>query len=57
MQTTTLCKQPPYANNPRLHRAADIGRITASILKWGWTNPVLVDEQANRTASRGWGEK
>ena len=35
----------PYANNPRLHSAADIERITASILSWGWTNPVLVDEQ------------
>jgi hypothetical protein len=35
----------PYANNPRLHSAADVERIAASILKWGWTNPVLVDEQ------------
>ena len=34
-----------YANNPRLRSAADIERIAASILKWGWTNPVLVDEQ------------
>ena len=30
----------PYADNPRLHSAADIERIAASILKWGWTNPV-----------------
>ena len=35
----------PYANNPGLHSAADVERIAASILKWGWTNPVLVDEQ------------
>ena len=35
----------PYANNPRLHSAADLERIAASILKWGWTNPVLVDER------------
>ena len=34
----------PYANNPRLHSAVDIKRIAASILKWGWTNPVLADE-------------
>ncbi|WP_291699938.1 ParB/Srx family N-terminal domain-containing protein [Bradyrhizobium sp.] len=34
----------PYANNPRLHSAADIERIAASILEWGWTNPVLADE-------------
>jgi len=34
----------PYANNPRLHSEADLGKIAASILKWGWTMPVLVDE-------------
>jgi hypothetical protein len=34
----------PYANNARLHSAADLDRIAASIRKWGWTMPVLVDE-------------
>ena len=34
----------PYANNPRLHSQADLGKIAASIRKWGWTMPVLVDE-------------
>jgi DNA modification methylase len=34
----------PYANNPRLHSEADLGKIAASIRKWGWTMPVLVDE-------------
>ena len=33
-----------YANNPRLHSEADLGKIAASIRKWGWTMPVLVDE-------------
>ena len=32
----------PYAN-----------RIAASILKWGWTNPVLVDEQGVLIAGHG----
>jgi DNA modification methylase len=35
----------PYANNPRLHTAADVARIAASIQTWGWTNPPLVDEE------------
>ena len=35
----------PYADNPRLHSETDIEKIAASILRWGWTNPVLVDEQ------------
>src|SRR5215831_6452778 len=40
----------PYANNPRLHSAADIKRIAASILKWGWTSPVLADEHGGLIA-------
>ena len=43
----------PYADNPRLHSAADIERIAASIRKWGWTNPVLVDEQGVLIAGHG----
>jgi ParB-like chromosome segregation protein Spo0J len=34
----------PYANNVRLHSAADLDKIAASIRKWGWTMPVLADE-------------
>ena len=34
----------PYSANARRHSEADIDKIVASILKWGWTNPVLVDE-------------
>jgi hypothetical protein len=40
----------PYANNPRLHSEADLDKIAASILKWGWTNPVLVDERGEMIA-------
>ena len=43
----------PYANNPRLHSTADIERLAASILKWGWTNPVLVDEHGVLIAGLG----
>src|SRR5690348_7231274 len=34
----------PYANNPRSHSEADLDKIAASILKWGWTMPALADE-------------
>jgi DNA modification methylase len=37
----------PYANNPRLHSEADLDRIGASILEFGWTMPPLVDEEGN----------
>jgi DNA modification methylase len=33
-----------YANNPRLHSQADLAKLAASIRKWGWTMPVLLDE-------------
>jgi DNA modification methylase len=35
----------PYANNPRVHSEADLDKIAAAILKWGWTMPVLADEE------------
>src|SRR5215471_12264161 len=39
-----------YAKNPRLHSEADLDSMAASILKWGWTNPVLVDENGELIA-------
>jgi hypothetical protein len=35
----------PYANNCRLHSEADLDKIAAAILYWGWTMPVLADEE------------
>jgi ParB-like chromosome segregation protein Spo0J len=42
----------PYANNARLHSEADIDKL-AAIGKWGWTNPVLVDEEGDLLAGHG----
>jgi hypothetical protein len=39
-----------YANNPRLHSEAGVERIAASIAKWGWTNPALVDRAPRSSA-------
>jgi DNA modification methylase len=35
----------PYANNPRLHSEADLDKIASAIVEWGWTIPVLADEE------------
>lgn len=43
----------PYARNARTHSDAQIAEIGASILEFGWTNPVLVDEQAGIIAGHG----
>ena len=43
----------PYANNARLHTEADLDKLAAAIRKWGWTTPVLVDEEGNLLAGHG----
>src|ERR1700736_2443039 len=42
----------PYANNARLHSEADLDKLAAAIRKWGWTVPVLVDEEGNLLAGQ-----
>ena len=34
----------PYARNARTHSEAQVAQIAASISEWGWTVPVLVDD-------------
>src|SRR5262245_24746247 len=37
----------PYARNARTHSPEQVAQVAASIREWGWTVPVLVDEQSN----------
>ena len=43
----------PYARNARQHSDAQIAQIAASIKEWGWTVPVLVDENDTLIAGHG----
>lgn len=43
----------PYARNPRTHSEAQIAKIAASIVEYGWTNPVLVDGDNGIIAGHG----
>lgn len=43
----------PYAKNARTHDDAQIAQIAASIREWGWTIPVLIDEQGSVIAGHG----
>ena len=43
----------PYAKNARTHSSAQVDQIAASIREWGWTVPVLVDEQGTIIAGHG----
>jgi ParB family transcriptional regulator, chromosome partitioning protein len=35
----------PFARNSRTHTAEQIAQVAAAMREWGWTNPVLVDEE------------
>jgi ParB-like chromosome segregation protein Spo0J len=43
----------PYRRNPRTHSHRQIQQIAASIQKFGFTNPVLIDEERRVIAGHG----
>jgi hypothetical protein len=43
----------PYVNNARMHSLEQVEQIAASITEWGWTTPVLVDEDGGIIAGHG----
>ena len=46
-------KLRPYERNPRTHSDEQVDQIAASMVEFGWTNPVLVDEQGGILAGHG----
>lgn len=48
-----LAKLVPYARNARTHSPAQIAQLAASIRQWGWTNPILIDEDGEIIAGHG----
>lgn len=43
----------PYARNARTHSDEQVAQIAASIKEWGWTTPVLIDEDGEIIAGHG----
>ncbi len=43
----------PYARNSRMHSEAQVAQIAASIKEFGFTNPVLIDEDGGIIAGHG----
>ncbi len=43
----------PYARNARTHSDAQIAQIAASMIEWGWTNPVLIGQDGQILAGHG----
>ena len=43
----------PYARNARTHSDEQVAQLAASINEWGWTTPVLIDEDGEIIAGHG----
>lgn len=43
----------PYVNNTRTHSEEQVNQIASSIKEFGFTNPVLIDEQGGLIAGHG----
>jgi hypothetical protein len=43
----------PYERNPRTHSDAQVDQIAASMVEFGWTNPILIDGGAGILAGHG----
>jgi hypothetical protein len=48
-----ISRLTPYARNSRTHSDEQISQLAASIKEWGWTTPVLVDEDGSIIAGHG----
>jgi len=48
-----LARLIPYARNARTHSPEQVKQIAASMREWGWTIPVLADEQGGIIAGHG----
>ena len=48
-----LARLKPYARNPRTHADDQVAKLAASLVEFGWTVPVLVDDAGEVIAGHG----
>ncbi|WP_295314926.1 ParB/Srx family N-terminal domain-containing protein, partial [Roseobacter sp.] len=53
VQLVPVTNLKPYSRNPRTHSKKQIRQIADSIQAFGWTNPILVDEDVGVIAGHG----
>lgn len=53
VETKPVSALKPYTNNPRTHSKKQVRQIADSIKTFGWTNPILVDEEGGVIAGHG----
>lgn len=52
-KSMATAKLIPYATNARTHSEQQVKQLAAAMREWGFTNPVLVDENASIIAGHG----
>jgi ParB-like chromosome segregation protein Spo0J len=53
IQSIPIDKLTEYENNARTHSDEQVDQIAASIVEFGWTNPLIVDEGYTLVAGHG----
>ena len=53
VERRSVSQLTPHAKNARTHSDEQVSQIAASIEQWGWTIPVLVDEDGGIIAGHG----
>ena len=53
IETRLVADLIPYAANSRTHSDAQVAQIAASIKEFGWTNPILIDDDNTIIAGHG----
>ena len=53
IEYVAIDKIKPFERNPRTHTKEQIGQIAISMMKFGWVNPILVDENYEIIAGHG----
>ena len=53
VERLSVSKLVPSARNARTHSDEQVAQLAASIEKWGWTMPILVDEAGGIIAGHG----
>ena len=53
VERRTVASLIPYARNSRTHSPEQVDQLAASIREWGWTMPVLIDEEGGLIAGHG----
>jgi ParB-like chromosome segregation protein Spo0J len=53
VERMSLADLLPYARNAKTHPEAQVAQLAASMREWGWTMPVLIDENGTIIAGHG----